>query len=117
MLSTLCRYRSKFPMANSTFEHEKDADPMPHASNAFYTSLFQDQLDRGVAMTNYEVDFLADQTQWFVPFVETVDGSKDWLNGMASAARSFFFFFFFFLFLFLFSFSCSSLFLSSPSPF
>jgi hypothetical protein len=39
-------------------------------------------------MSNYEVDFLDDQTEWFAPFVETVDGSKAWLDGMASAAQS-----------------------------
>lgn len=81
-------YRNTFPFENSTFEHEKDADPLPNVSQAFYSSLFKHQLDVGVAMSNYEVDFLQDQTQWFADFVETVDGSKRWLEGMAAAALS-----------------------------
>jgi hypothetical protein len=81
-------YRHNFSFANSTFEGSHDADPMPHASEAFYTSLFRGQRDIGVAMTNYEVDFLQDQTQWFAPFKQSVDGSATWLNGMARAAAS-----------------------------
>ena len=40
----------------------KDADPLPDASEAFYSALFQSELDKGVQMSNYEVDFLQDQT-------------------------------------------------------
>jgi hypothetical protein len=39
-------------------------------------------------MSNYEVDFLQDQTQWFAPFVEQLEGSKGWLDGMAEAAAA-----------------------------
>eukprot|EP01044_Picomonas_judraskeda_P035317 COSAG03_NODE_15048_length_442_cov_1.192420_1_plen_92_part_01 len=39
-------------------------------------------------MSNYEVDFLQDQTQWFEPFVSKVTGSKAWLDGMAEAAAA-----------------------------
>jgi hypothetical protein len=81
-------YRHNFSFANSSFEKEHDADPFPNASEALYKSLFRAQRDSGVVMTNYEVDFLQDQTQWFAPFVETVDGSARWLNGMATAAAS-----------------------------
>ena len=73
-------------MVNSTLEKEHDADPMPNASEAFYTNLFKQQHEKGVRMTNYEVDFLQDQTQWFAPYVEEVDGSEKWLGGMARAA-------------------------------
>lgn len=39
-------------------------------------------------MTNFEVDFLQDQTTWFEPFVTELDGSARWLGGMARAAAS-----------------------------
>ena len=39
-------------------------------------------------MSNYEVDFLQDQTQWFQPFVSNLTGSKGWLDGMAEAAAA-----------------------------
>jgi hypothetical protein len=81
-------YRDRYNMVNSTLEKEKDADPSPSASEAFYTNLFTQQHEKGVRMTNYEVDFLQDQTQWFAPFVHEVDGSEKWLAGMANAAAS-----------------------------
>ena len=40
------------------------------------------------SMSNFEVDFLQDQTQWFAPFVERLHGSKGWLDGMADAAAA-----------------------------
>lgn len=80
-------YLSKFSMVNSTLEKEKDSDPMPAASEAFYTNLFQSQRDMGVKMTNYEVDFLYDQTQWFAPYVENVDGSKTGWGGWRARRR------------------------------
>lgn len=39
-------------------------------------------------MSNFEVDFLQDQTQWFSPYVEQLQGSKGWLDGMAEAAAA-----------------------------
>ena len=76
-------------MVNSTLEKEHDADPMPNASEAFYTNLFKQQHEKGVRMTNYEVDFLQDQTQWFAPYVDEVDGSEKWLGGMYKCVDSF----------------------------
>ena len=57
-------YRDKFAFANSSRPGDgtKDADPLPDASEAFYSALFQSELDKGVQMSNYEVDFLQDQT-------------------------------------------------------
>jgi hypothetical protein len=80
--------QEQFSMVNSTLEKEHDADPMPNASEAFYTNLFKQQHEKGVRMTNYEVDFLQDQTQWFAPYVDEVDGSEKWLGGMARAAAA-----------------------------
>jgi hypothetical protein len=81
-------YAHNFPFANSTANNGREADPMPGASEAFYTHLFRSERAKGVRMTNYEVDFLQDQTTWFEPFVTEVDGSARWLKGMATAAAS-----------------------------
>lgn len=42
-------YGAKFPMENSTDGH--NAEPAPDAAEAFYSSLFSDQLQKGVPMT------------------------------------------------------------------
>ena len=57
-------YQDKFAFVNSSRPGDgtKDADPLPDASEAFYSALFQSELDKGVQMSNYEVDFLQDQT-------------------------------------------------------
>lgn len=63
-----------------------EADPAPAAALSFYTELFREQKAKGVALSNYEVDFLQDQTTWFTEFVSTADGAARWLDGMGTAA-------------------------------
>ena len=50
-----------------------------NASAAFYAALFRGQRELGVPMVTYEVDFLQDQTQWFVPFASflSTESSKN----------------------------------------
>ena len=50
-------------MVNSTDGH--NAQPGPRDAEDFFASLFEDQRKKGVPITGYEVDFLADQTSWF----------------------------------------------------
>ena len=83
-------YRKNFSFSNSTAaDPTKDADPMPDASEDFYTSLFHTtQKQKRIRMSNYEVDFLYDQVTWMAPFIESTDGAQQWLGGMAKAAAA-----------------------------
>eukprot|EP01051_Picozoa_sp_SAG22_P021863 SAG22_NODE_5001_length_1111_cov_1.159091_1_plen_260_part_01 len=87
-------YQAKIPFVNSSKwadgkggDGSKDSDPTPNASEALYSEIFKAQRAAGVPLSNYEVDFLQDQTTWFAPYVQKVDGSAKWLSGMARAAE------------------------------
>ena len=73
-------------MINSKSGHE--SAPSPENSLAFFDNLFRSQIDNGIPMIGYEVDFLQDQCIWFDQFVREHDGAAKWLTGMGEAAQT-----------------------------